>query len=139
MNPLNEHVRHAFDCYCKKVLKFKARDCYAQLNRRNEHEISFSELSDRELTSLSATDRYFADDHVFSVNGENIDITDGELAEALNGLPKDRRDIILLSYFFDITDKEIGQRLSLVRRTVTYRRTSSLLELKKSMEEKFDE
>jgi DNA-binding NarL/FixJ family response regulator len=34
-----------------------------------------------------------------------------------------------------MTDKEIAERLNLVRRTVAYRRTSSLQELKKIMEE----
>jgi len=61
-------------------------------------------------------------------------VSDADLAEALNKLPADRRDIVLMSYFFDMTDKEIAERLNMARRTVAYRRTSTLKDLKKIME-----
>ena len=64
---------------------------------------------------------------------------DETVAEALNSLPENKRDIILLLYFLDMTDGEIGEQLNLVRSTVQYRRTSILRELKKFMEEKGNE
>jgi len=136
MEPLNqeEHIRHKFDHYCKKVLKEKAIDLQRQIIRRNEREVAFSGLSAKELASLAVTDEYFTDEYVFSVLGENIGVTDADLAEALNVLPADRRDIVLMSYFFDMTDKEISERLNMARRTVAHKRTSSLKELKKLME-----
>jgi RNA polymerase sigma factor (sigma-70 family) len=140
MKPQNsDHIRQAFDSYCKKVLKYKARDCYAKQKRRGEREILFSELSEQELASLAATDKYFTDEYIFRADGESVNVSDSELAEALNGLPQDRRNIILLSYFLDMTDAEIAKRLNLVRRTVAYRRTSTLRELKKIMEGNADE
>ena len=66
--------------------------------------------------------------------GYEIAVSDELIAEALNALLADRRDIILLSYFLDMNDREIAQRLNLVQRTVNYRRTSALQELKKYME-----
>jgi RNA polymerase sigma factor (sigma-70 family) len=132
----SDHIRHEFDSYCKKVLKYTARDFYARQKRRDEREVSFSELSERELASLSATDKYFADEYIFDADGFDIGVSDFELAEALNELPQDWRDIILLAYFLDMTDREIAERLNLVRRTVTYRRTSTLRLLKKIMEGK---
>ena len=136
MEPLNheEHIRHKFDRYCKKVLKEKAIDLQRQLIKRNEREVAFSGLSVKELASLAVTDEYFTDEHVFSVLGENVGVTDADLAGALNVLPADRRDIVLMSYFFDMTDKEISERLNMARRTVAHKRTSSLKELKKLME-----
>ena len=71
--------------------------------------------------------------------GFEISIKDELLAEALKTLPQDRREIILLSYFLGMTDPEIAEHLNLVRRTVAYRRTSTLQALKKCMEEKADE
>lgn len=71
--------------------------------------------------------------------GYDISVSDERVSEALNALPTDRRDIILLSYFLDMTDREVGELLNLVRRTVAYRRTSTLRELKKFMEGKADE
>ena len=53
---------------------------------------------------------------------------------ALAVLPDDKRDIVLLAYFLDMTDQEIADKLDMVRRTVQYKRAQSLKELKKEME-----
>ena len=129
-----EHIRHTFDSYCKKVLRYKARTCYSKMQAQAEREITFSALSAQELAELATTDEYFTDEYVFSVLGESVGVTDCDLAEALNELPADRREIVLMSFFFDMTDKEIADKLNMARRTVAYRRTSTLKELKKLME-----
>lgn len=49
-------------------------------------------------------------------------------------LSDDKRDIVLLAYFLDMTDQEIADKLDMVRRTVQYKRAQSLKELKKEME-----
>ena len=108
-----EHIRHTFDSFCKNILKYKARDHYHKVKRRREREVSFSELSERDLAKLFVTDEYFKDADTFHV----LD-----------------HDITLLAYFLDMADKEIAECLNLVRRTVAYRRTSTLQELKKFME-----
>jgi len=131
-----QHKQHAFDCFCKRMLKNEMRDYYSELNKRRKNEVSFSELSAVELQQLSAYDEYFADEHSFKVSQEQIIVKDDMIAEALAELPQNKRDIILLSYFLDMNDGEIGKKLNLVRSTVQYRRTSILKELKKIMEEK---
>jgi hypothetical protein len=45
-----------FDCYCKKVLKYKAYDYYRKMERRKAREVSFDELSEQNLAKLSRTD-----------------------------------------------------------------------------------
>ena len=136
MKPRNheEHIRHSFDSYCKSVLKRTARECYGAIKKRGEREVAFSQLSARELANLAVTDDYFTGGYIYTVLGESVGVTDADLAEALNALPADRRDIVLMSYFFDMTDKEIADRLNMVRRTVAHYRKSSLEELKKIME-----
>jgi RNA polymerase sigma factor (sigma-70 family) len=129
-----EHIQHSFDSYCKKILKRTVLDWHRETRRRGEREVSFSELSERDLAKLSVTDNYFTDEYIFDVLGESVNVSDAELAEALNELPADRREIVLMSYFFDMTDKEIAERLKLARRTVAYQRTSTLKELKKLLE-----
>ena len=52
----------------------------------------------------------------------------------LTVLPDDKRDIVLLAYFLDMTNQEIADKLDMVRRTVQYKRAQSLKELKKEME-----
>lgn len=138
-NSQEEHKEHTFDSFCKKILKHEARDYYKHLQYRREHEISISELSGEELEQFAVWDRYFEDTYLFEVMGFEIAVADELLAEALKSLPQDRLDIILLSYFLGMSDPEIAEHLNLVRRTVAYRRTSSLQILKKYMEENADE
>lgn len=139
-NSFERHKQHTFDCFCKRLLKNEMRDYYDELKRRRKYEVSFSELTAKELEQLSACNIYFADgQHIFNVLGNDILVRDETVAEALNSLPENKRDIILLSYFLDMTDREIGEQLNLVRSTVQYRRTSILRELKKIMEGKGNE
>ena len=135
MNPNHEeHIQHSFDSYCKKVSKRKALDIHRQAKKRNERVISFSDMPPQQLAGLSVMDEYFADEYIFSVLDECIGISNADLAGALNVLPADRREIVLMSYFFDMTDKEIAERLNMARRTVAYQRTSSLQKLKQLIE-----
>ena len=136
MEPRNkESIEHIFDSYCKRCLKRNALDLQRKDRRQSEREVTFSDLSARELASLSVTDKYFTDAYIFSVLGESVGVSDSDLAEALTALPADRREIVLMSYFFDMTDKEIAEHLNMARHTVAYKRTSTLKELKKFMEE----
>ena len=107
---------------------------WAYLPVQSKREITFSDMSAQELASLSVTDEYFADEYIFTVLGESVGVSDCDLAEALNTLPADRREIVLMSYFFDMTDREIAEKLNMARRTVAYRRTSSLQKLKNLLE-----
>ena len=57
------------------------------------------------------------------------------IGEALKSLPEKKRNVILLSFFLDMTDTEIAKYMNLVRSTIHHHRTSSLIALKKIMEE----
>ncbi len=81
----------------KKVLKHEARDYYDELKRRREREISWDELFEKELKQLTIMDEYFKDLYSFNVLGYDISVSDERISEALNALPTDRRDIILLT------------------------------------------
>ena len=137
MNPNNHELgkQRVFDCFCKKVLKYEARNHYGEMKRLHDKEISFSELTEQELAQLSTTDNYFSTEQIFNVLGHDIVVSDESIAEALRNLPERKRDIILLSYFLELSDGEIGKKLNLIRSTVQYQRTSTLRELKKFLEE----
>lgn len=64
-----------------------------------------------------------------------MQILDKRLSEVLKILPDKKRNIILLSYFMDMSDSEIGQLMNLVRSTIYRHRTSTLEEIKKMYEE----
>lgn len=138
-NSLYEHKEHTFDSFCKKILKNEARDYYKHLKYRQAHEISLSVLSEEAMEQLAIWDKYVEDTYYFEVMGFEIAVTDELLAEALKSLSQNRLEIVLLSYFLGMSDPEIAEHMNLVRRTVAYRRTSSLQALKKYMEGNADE
>ena len=95
-------------------------------------------LTDYEEEQLFTNDRHFAgeeaDDKSFFVAG--MEITPKLLADAIHALPEEKRDAVLLYYFFDMSDPEIAKLLNLSRSTVQYRRTSSIELLKRYLEER---
>ena len=74
----------------------------------------------------------------FDVLHHQVAVKDERLAEAIASLPCEKRDIILLSYFLDMNDREIADTLNMVKRTVQRKRTSSIKELKLRLEVKED-
>ena len=131
---LEEHKEHAFDAYCKTLLRNEAVNIRIAYAQRSKREKNFSALTHNELARLQYTDRYAPDRHTFQVLDMDVEVNDAELAAALAALSKERRTIILLSYLLDMTDPEIAQQLNLSRSTVQLRRTSILKELRKLME-----
>jgi RNA polymerase sigma factor (sigma-70 family) len=133
-NSHEQDKRHAFDSFCKKILKHEARDYYDELKRQRNREVSFSELSAKEMDQLYTEDKYFVTEQIFNVLGLDVIVTDDVIAGALESLPERKRDIILLSYFLELSDREIGDKLNMLRSTVQYQRTSTLRQLKNFME-----
>lgn len=128
-----EHKRHTFDSYCKKVVKNEAINIQKRLNKQRKREMSFSDLSEWELERLAQYDEYTFEVTTFQVLVFNIGIKNELLSESMSMLSKDKQQIILLSYFFDMTDQEIADALSLARSTIQYKRTKALEELQKMM------
>lgn len=123
--------QHAFDSYCKKVLKNEARDRYDENRRRRKYEVSIGELSAVELGMLFTMDKYFKSELVFQIGDMEIIVNDGRIAAALEQLNDRRRSIVLLSYFLELTDREIGETMGMIRATVQYQRKKALQELRK--------
>ena len=132
-------IRHQFDSYCRKVLRDESCTIKKQFARRGELEVTFSALSEAELNNLYVLDEYLSDSTFFDLLEYRIPIHDERLAEALEELPKEWQDIILLVYFLGMNDREIAERLGMVRRTVQRRRTNTLIALKLKLGERKDE
>ena len=109
------------------------------LAKRAAREVTFSDLSESELAQLFTTDEYESDYFRFQVSGFDVLVKNELLAEALNALPERKRDIILLSYFLDMSDAEIGELLNVVRTTVFRHRKSALAKIKQYLEGKADD
>ena len=80
-------------------------------------------------------DDHFVAEKIFYVLGLSIIVRDSTIADALKYLTGNKRDIILLSSFLDMFNREIGDKLNMLRAKVQYQRKSTLRQLKKLMEE----
>ena len=125
--------QHAFDSFCKKVLKCEACNGYREISRRKKHSIPFSELPEDAMEQLAAYDRYPWEYNTFILGGDVILIENDLLADALNALPQDNRDILLMYWFLEMADREIAERMNLARRTINNRRLKSYRLLKELM------
>ena len=56
-------------------------------------------------------DEYPSEQTHFHVRGYDVAIENENLANALTVLPDDKRDIVLLAFFLDMTDQEIADKL----------------------------
>ena len=63
--------------------------------------------------------------------GIPVVVTGNLLADAIAQLPEEKRNVILLSYFLGMSDREISKRMNVVRQTISKRRLVTLNELRK--------
>jgi len=132
-------IRIQFDRICKLTLKGEAVDYRRHIAYRQKHEVMLSELSEKDMGRLFTVDEYGAENQWFQVLGYDIEVKNALIAEALQALSEKKRDVVLLSYFMDMSDAEIGRALNLVRSTVHEHRKRSLELMKNIMEEHTDE
>lgn len=128
-------IRNQFDRLCKLVLKGEAVDYHRHMAYRQKHEVLFSELSEKEQSRLYTVNKYEVESKCFQVLGYDIEVKDALLAYAIQLLSEKKRDVVLLSYFMDMSDTEIAKAMNLVRSTVHEHRKRSLELMKKMMEE----
>ena len=126
-----QRIQNQFGGFCVKVLKNEARYIQREYARRREQEKSLDDLTTNELEQTASKDRYFNDEHVFEVMGIPVVVTGNLLADAIAQLPEEKRNVILLSYFLGMSDREISERMNVVRQTISKRRLVTLKELRK--------
>ena len=124
---MEQNKRHAFDAFCKRLVKNEAVNIHLEYARQGKREVAFSELTQRELQSLCCTDHYAPERRVFTVLDMDFEIEDAGLVRALAALTLERRSIVLLAYLLEMKDDEIAQKLQMNRSTVQYQRASTCL------------
>ena len=126
------HIRHVFDSFCKKVVRNEALNIQKKYARFRQRQISMEILEQRGL----GTEFYYSEPNLnssgsFTVLGMKIFISNGELANAIAALPSLRQEIILLSFFIGLNDREIGDIIGKSLGSVWYQRQVALEELGK--------
>lgn len=129
-----QRVQNQFGGFCSRVLKNEANRIHNEYARQRELEKSLDAVTPEELEQIAVMDQYFQDDHVFEVLGKQVVVTGDLLADAIAKLPDRKRDIILLTYFLGLTDREISKYLNIVHQTVSKNRIRILKELRETLE-----
>lgn len=129
-DPYEQRVQNQFGGFCTKVLKNEAARIHNEYARQRDREKSLGDLAPGELSQIAATDKYFEDEHVFEVLGKPVVVSGDLLAEAIAKLPEEKRDVILLSYFLGMSDREISEHMNVVRQSISKRRAKTLKELR---------
>ena len=125
-------IEYQFDSFCKKILREESRSIKRKVQR--EKNLTSYAIANPNQEDLFVYEKYPSDLHQFNVDQYQFGIENEKLAKALLSLPDNKRNIILLKYFWDMTDDEIANYLKQVRTTVMRQRTRTLSALKQKME-----
>ena len=131
---MEQDKQHAFDAYCKRLVKNEAVNIQLEYARQAEREVSFSDLTSQEVKSLLCVDHYDLEQQTFPILNVTVEIEDENLGRALEALSPERRVIVLSAYALGMSGIEIARQFRLRRSTVQYRRTNALKELRKLLE-----
>lgn len=124
-------IQCQFDSKLKKIVRSVVKDYYKVLKRRKKKEVFFSDLPDIVVENFSVYDNYDTDYTFFSVCGNEINVCNYDLAEALKQLPEKKRNNVLMYYFLEMSDTEIASVLNHSRGTIFKHRQSALESMKK--------
>jgi len=104
-----------------------------QLEKQQEYDVCFSDLTPEQKNQLSAYDDLLEINY-FQVMDKDVPVRDEDISDALKKLPEQKRMIILMAFFLDMTEQEIADYYHLVQGTVHYHKTDSLRMLKDILE-----
>lgn len=124
-----------FEAYCKASIDNAILKGRMEKAKRASKEVSLSTLTDTELYKLYAESRepnyHLTQEYVsFSINGITIPVHDPEMGQALSYLPPKLRNVLLLSYFLNMSDPQIAAQLRISKSAAQRRRTTALQRLK---------
>lgn len=128
------YQEHAFDAFCMRTIHNAAISIHRSLAAQTAREIPLSADASDAWTALWTEDAYRLDGREFCVNGRRVVVYDPELSLALQYITPQMREIILLSYFLEHSESEIGQLLGLKKSTVNMKKTAALKRLREIIE-----
>ena len=133
-------IINQFDSCVKNALAKELKYRMRSMKTHQKHFKSISELSYSEEAQLVSTDKYTSEEFKEKLTTRLFEavVHDELLYEALLSIKPKTREIILLKYWGELTDHEVGKVMNMNRDTVTHAKIKALLELKKFIEELSD-
>ena len=126
-----------FDSCVKQALNKELKYRIRSMKNRQKHFVNISELSKIDETKLFYTDIYPSDIFSEKLTTSLFDavIHDELLYEALLSIKPNIRELLILKYWGDLSDSEVGQAMSMSQQMVNYNKNKALRNLKKIIEE----
>lgn len=123
-----------FEAYCKTSIRNAIRKGRRDKQVRARREVPIDEVTDKILYALcfnqppaEVKDR---DAMTFYIDGKKVLVEDWKLGQALARLTPQRRNILLMSYFWEMSDTEIAEAFNVGKSTVQWWRTVSTKRLR---------
>ena len=134
-----ERIEYTFHAFCKVVIRNATINAARTRSRRYKREISLEYLTDEKHYPLGTADKYFQipgidESYIFHLCGDKVILNNSFLAEALSRLPVWKQEMLYLSYFQRIPQREIGKRYGRSRSAAGYHIRKALRQLQTEME-----
>ena len=131
---LQEYHVHAFDAFCKRVIRNAAVDAFRKTKRKQKVEMDIDDPMIAYIHSIQTHDTYTLYSRTYYVKEQPIVVRDKNLGEALQYIIPQKRAVILLSYFAGYNDTEVANILGVSPTSIARRKKSALLRLRDLLE-----
>ena len=131
---LETYHEHAFDAFCKKIIKHAAADAYRAMKRHGRMEMDVGDQLEYYITKLPSNDSYVCYSRTYYVETIAVQVNDRMIGEALQYIVPSKRSVLLLSYFAGYSDKDIARMLGITSASVARRKQAALDRLRELME-----
>ena len=131
---LQEYHVHAFDAFCKRVIRNAAVDAFRKTKRKQKVEMDVDDPMIAYIHSIQTHDTYTLYSRTYYVKEQPIVVRDKNLGEALQYIIPQKRAVILLSYFAGYNDTEVANILGVSPTSIARRKKSALLRLRELLE-----
>ncbi len=134
-----EHIEYTFQAFCKVVIRNAAITAARTRSRKYKREISLEYLTDEKHYPLGTAGKDFRapepdEEYIIQLCGDTVILNNGLLVEALSHLPDWKQEMIYLSYFRRIPQREIGRRYGRSRSAAGYHIRKAVRQLYEEME-----
>jgi RNA polymerase sigma factor (sigma-70 family) len=132
-----EKIEMQYDALIKNALGNERKNFFRDLNRQIKKQSLFSDLDDGQAEAFaddSASEAFADVEAEFQVMQYSVAVRDALLYDALSQLDDSRRNIILMAFWLEMSDREIADETGMKRRTVngikhkTYKIIKQILE-----------
>lgn len=129
-------IRLQFDTLVKRVIDCTVKNYEKELDRRSRREVLFCELPEIVVQSFAIEDEYDLIEKIsFVACGIEVLVQKSELSKALEKLPEIKRNVLLLSYFEELSDQTIAELMDVTRNGIYKRRQSALQLMRELLQE----